>query len=229
MTLSSFKKHTKLTFFIGIFVLYGVGSYLLGNYRSDIKIPSLDKLIKVKGVSTKNSLVTPIDSPVPFSDTQSTSIISSYVKQCSNTKYGFEVSYPNDWFTTYNTEEDKCLYFAPYSFTLPGSLSGFSTPIKLEIAAPEDWDGVVKFYENPNDFQNVLSIKNIAINGAAVERVEAMTTGAGNSAKNFTKLSFLYSDSKLPVVLTYQQSDDKENAESYKRILEDMATSLKRF
>lgn len=229
MTLSSFKKHTKLSFFIGLFILYGLGSYLLGNYRSDIKIPSLDKLIKIKGVSTKNNIVMPIDSPVPFMDTQSTSIISSYVKQCSNTKYGFEVSYPNDWFTTYNTEDDKCLYFAPYAFTLPSSLSGFSTPIKLEIAAPEDWEGVVKFYENPNDFQNVLSTKNIAINGAAVEKIDAQTTGAGESAKNSTKLSFLYFDSKLPIVLTYQQSDAKENVEDYKKILEDMAASLKRF
>lgn len=227
MTLSSFKKHSKLSIILAILVLYGIGSYLLGS--NSLKLPDFGKITNVKGEKTKNGIVTPLDSPAPFADTQTTTIISSFVKQCSNTKYGFEVSYPRDWFTTYDTDDQKCIYFAPYSFTLPGSLDNFQTPIKLEISSPEDWEGVVKFYENPNDFQNVISTKNIAINGDAVERIDAMSTGAGSTAKNMAKLTFLYPHSKLPIVLTYQQTDIQENVEVNKKILEEMATSLNRF
>ncbi|MBI3397504.1 hypothetical protein HY045_03440 [Candidatus Woesebacteria bacterium] len=227
MTLSSFKKQSKFSIFLFLLVIYGLGSYLLG--KGSFKLPNLNISNNIKGVSTKNGIVTPVDSPVPFADTQTTTIVSSYVKQCSNTKYGFEVSYPKDWFTTYDNEDQKCLYYAPYSFTLPGSLDNFQTPIKLEIPSQDDWPGVVKFFENPNDFQNVISVKNIAINGDAVERIEAQSTGAGSTAKNMAKLTFLYPHSKLPVVLTYQQTDTKENVAANKKILEEMTTSLKRF
>lgn len=225
MTLSSFKKRSKYLIFLSLLLVYGIVSFQLGKWES---FPKLDKLLKVKGVSAQK-LKSPVESPAPYSDVQSTSVISGYVKQCANTAASFEVSYPKDWFTTYDGEELKCTYFAPYSFTIPKSTDNFATPIHIEIADPENWQSILKFYENPNDFQNVISVKNVEINGEAVEKIEAMTTGDGLLAKNLRKVSYLSFHSRLPLVFTYAQSDTGEKPAEYEKILEDMVRTLKRF
>lgn len=210
-------------------VVYGVGSYVLGATGLLPKFTKLQNELKVKGTEDKKTIENPIDSPVPFTDTQSNSIESSMIKHCSNTKVGFEVVYPQDWFTTYNTDDQKCTFFAPYSFTVPQSTDNFSVPVKLEIHTPEEWPGVIKFYENPNDFQNVISTQNIEINGKAIEKITATTTGSGLTAKGLQKVSYLYMDSNHPLVFSYQQADEKEDASKNEKVLEDMVRSVKYF
>lgn len=209
--------------------MYGVGAYTLGATGFFPKFAQFQKELQVKGIADRKAAQNPIDLPVPFTDTQSTTIESSSVKHCSNTKLGFEVVYPQDWFTTYNTDEQKCTYFAPYTFTVPEASDNFAVPIKLETHTPEDWPGVVKFYENPNDFQNVISTQNIEINGRAVEKVTATTTGAGLIAKGLHKITYLYFDSKLPIAFVYQQVDPKEDIVKSGKILEEMVRSTQYF
>lgn len=229
MTLSSFKKNSKFPILVALVIAYGAVSYLLGSTNAIQKLPSLPDFLKVKGTSAKSNLNKPIDSPIPFADSQSTSIISSYIKHCSNTKLGFEVSYPKDWFTTYNTEDQRCIFFAPYSFTVPQDIINFTAPIKVEIHKSEDWEGIQKFYENPNDFQNVVSAQNVEINGKAVQKIKATTTGSDFLPKGLAKISFLYPDSKLPMVITYQQQDAQEDSAQMEKILEEMVRSVNYF
>lgn len=229
MTLSSFKNSSRISFIAIFLVIYGVGAYTLGATGFFPRFVKLQKELQVQGVADRKAAQNPIDSPVPFTDTQSTSIESSSVKHCSNTKLGFEVVYPQDWFTTYNTDEQKCTYFAPYTFTVPEAADNFAVPIKLETHTPEDWPGVVQFYENPNDFQNIISTQNIEINGRSVEKVTATTTGVSLIPKGFRKITYLYLDSNLPIAFTYQQVDSKEDIVKSGKILEDMVRSLQYF
>lgn len=228
MTLSSFKRKSKLSAVLIFLISYAVVFFTLGNLFSYSKNINFGQFLKVKGVSTKSKFAQPVNSPMPYADTQSNSVVPSYVKLCSNTKYSYQVSYPNDWFTTYNTDDQKCSFFAPYSFTVPQSTDGFSPPIKIEAVPISEWEGTVKFYENPNDFQNVISIQNIEINGNAVTKIKAQTTGTDSSAKGQTKLTFLYFNSQVPLVFTYQQ-DPKDNIANGETLLEDMVRSLQYF
>lgn len=228
MTLSSFKKNSKFPILITFIVAYGAISYFLG--RVDfLKNLQFDSIPKTKGEATQSNLNKPIDSPVPFADSQSTSIISSYIKRCSNTKLGFEVSYPKDWFTTYNTEDQRCTYFAPYSFTVPQDTSSFAVSVKIEIYNPEDFTGAQNFYENPNDFQNIISDQNVEINGKAVQKIKATTTGSGLIPKGLAIISFVYPDPELPMVLTYQQQGTQEDSAQMEKILEDVVRSVTYF
>lgn len=206
--------------------VYGLGFYLLGS--TSLK-DSAAQLLKIKGVSTKASPTSPLESPIPASDTQTASIIASYVKLCSNATYGFELSYPKDWFTTYNADDQKCTYFAPYSFTVPESTDIQFTPIYLEVIQPQDWGGTVKYYSNPNDFQNILSVQNIEVNGRSVQKVKAQATGKGSTVKGFAKVTFLISDSRNSIVITYAQQDAGEDIGANEKVLEDMARSLQYF
>jgi hypothetical protein len=229
LTLSSFKNNSKFIFIISVLIIYGGVAYVLGATGFLPKFTKFQNELKVKGTADKKAIQNPIDSPVPFSDSQSTSIESSMIKHCSNTKLGFEVVYPQDWFTTYNTDDQKCTYFAPYTFTVPQTTDNFSVPIKVEPHTPDEWPGVIKFYENPNDFQNVISTQNIEINGKAVEKITALTTGTGLAAKGLQKMTYLYLDTDLPLVFSYQQVDAKEDAGKYEKILEDMVRSVQYF
>lgn len=229
MTLSSFKKNSKKSFLLGFLLIYGATFYLLGTFHTLEFVANLKGSQSVKGTNTKNEIVGPIDSPVPFADTQGSAITASYIKRCSNTHFGFEVAYPKDWFTTYNTDEQKCTFFAPYSFTVPTTTADFTAPIKIEVVKPDDWDGAVKFYENPNDFQDVISTQHIQVSGHAVEKIRARSTGGGLIAKGLVKLTYLYQDSKTLLVFTYQQTESKENPDANSKILEDMVSSVSFF
>lgn len=209
--------------FLGI---YGSGFYLLG--KTSIKENAIN-LLKIKGISTQKSLQAPIESPIPATDSQSASIIASYVKLCSNATYGFEVSYPKDWFTTYNTDDQKCRYFAPYSFSVPQDTDVQFSPIYLEIIGPDAWGSTVKYYQNPNDFQNIISVQNLEFNGRLVQKIKASLTGRDEAARGFSKVSYLISDSRNPIVIVYAQQDSQENVTSAEKITEDIASSLKYF
>lgn len=207
-------------------MFWTAGSYLAGYFKTAI---DPKEVFDIGKRDTENSISAPIESPLPYADIQSGAVISSSVKLCSNMTYGFEVSYPNDWFTTYNTEDQKCLFFAPYSFVVPQDTHDSFVPIKIEAVNPDDWPGVVKFYENPNDFQNVISNKNIEINGQSIRQIEAVLTGFGEGAKGLVKLTYLVFNSKTPIAFVYEQTNGDENAEKNKRILEDIVRSLRYF
>ena len=204
-------------------IVYAAAFFLLGKSSNGFD------LNKVKGVSTKNEVKTPLSSPIPFADTQTPTITSSYVKLCANTLYSFEVAYPKDWFTTYSADREKCTYFAPYSFVIPGDSSNFTTTIKITITDPKDWISTTKFYENPNDFQNVISTKNIAVNGKPVEKIEAVTTGTTQNEKGLTKISYLIQDSEKPAVISYQQAAKDEDVNTNEKVLEDIVSSFRYF
>lgn len=226
LTLSSFKKHSKFTLAISFMVLYGLGFFLLGSTSIRQNVASL---LNVRGAATKAGPTSPVDSPIPAADTQTNSIIASYVKLCSNATYGFSVSYPKDWFTTYNDDSQKCNYFAPYSFTVPADTDIQFTPIFLQVIKPEDWQGTLSYYQNPNDFQNVVSVQNIEVNGRSVQKVKALQTGKGSTTKGFSKVTFLISDSQNPIIIVYIQQDAKEDIAASEKALEDMARSLQYF
>ena len=193
------------------------------------KNSSLVDNIKVKGAKSQNQLDSPVDSPVPFADTQSATITASFVKLCANTVYGFEVSYPKDWFTTYNTEDQKCTYFAPYSFVVPFDTANFLVPIKIEVLNPADWLGNVRFYENPNDFQNVISAQNIEINGKSVKKIQLTATGEGQIKKGLVNTTYLIFDDKNPTVISYQQTDEKEDTQTARKVLEEVVSTIRYF
>lgn len=182
-----------------------------------------------KKAKIQNKIVQPTDTNLPYADNQSSNVISSFVKLCSNTSYSFEVSYPKDWFTTYNSDNQKCTYFAPYSFVIPQNLDLPFVPIQIEVIPSEKWLETVKFHQNPNDFQNVLSSQNMQINDKSAVLVKAETTGNGSVQKGLVILSYLIFNSNNPVILSYHQIDQKENTKLYEDILSQMASSLSFF
>lgn len=220
MTLSKFKNNLKVVLIVATLLAYGVGSYHLGKLQ---KIPDV---LKVKGEKDQRKIDSPVDFPVPFADTQSQTITASFVRLCSNTVHGFELSYPKDWFTTYNSEDQRCLYFAPYSFVLPQEVSDFSAPIEVEVIKIEDWAASSKFYENPNDSFNVLSAENVQIGNLAAKKVEAQATGSGKISQGFVRTTYLIFGT-TPLAITYTQQDAGEDTKAAKQTLEEMAKSLK--
>jgi hypothetical protein len=160
---------------------------------------------------------------------QSSQVLASYIKLCSNTSLGFELAYPKDWFTSYNDSKDQCLYFAPFSFVLPQVLDQEITPISIKIVKSDEWEETVKLYENPNEFYNVITSNNLEINGRSVKQIKSTSTGASNLQRGFTRTSYLIFDSKTPMVISYSQLEDKDDTSQYEKILEDMVSSLKLF
>lgn len=229
MTLSSFKNRSKLSILAAFLIVYAAGFFVLGKYTNNQQISKLENILSVKGATDIKKEPAGPDSPVPYADTQSAKTVASFVKICSNTNHSFEVSYPKDWFTTYNTEDEKCTFFAPYAFTVPQTHSAESAfvPIRLEIATVDTWEETVSFYENANDFQNVISVQNLDIGGHAVKKVEAMSTSGGQIPKGFAKVNYLYGNSQVPIVATYQQTQADENVQERERILEDIVKSFK--
>lgn len=223
MTLANFKKSLRLTLAITFLSVYGLGFYLLGR-NSDIA-----SLLKVKGTSTMSVIETPLEFPVPFADTQTSTITGGYVKLCANTVHGFELSYPKDWFTTYNTDQEKCTFFAPYSFIVPQETVSFIVPIRLEIIKPEDWLSSVKFYENPNDFQNIISSQTVEIGAKSVKLIEATSTGQDQTPTGFTKTTYMIFDGASPIVVRYLQTQENENVEANKKVLEEIVSSIRYF
>ena len=221
MTLSNFKKSLKVGTIAFVLVAYGLVSYQIGKLQ---KIPDI---LKVKGTSTQREIESPVDSPIPFADTQTQTITASFVRLCSNTTYAFELSYPKDWFTTYNSEDQRCLYFAPYSFVLPQDVSDFNSPIEIEVIKFEDWQTASKFWENPNDSVNILSAENTQVGNFFSKKIEAQATGTGQIPQGFTKTTYLVFTSTNPLAVSYTQLDEKEDAKVAKQVLEEMVKSLK--
>ena len=223
MSLKDFKHNLRFTVVIIFLIVYGLGFYLIG------KNSSLVNKFKVKGVSSQKAQESTVDVPVPFADTQTATVTASQVKLCANTQESFQLSYPQDWFTTYNTEDEKCNFFAPYSFVVPYSTQSFQVPIKLETIDPAQWLGSVDFYQNPNDFHNFISEQNMVAGGKAVKKIELSSTGISEIPRGFVQMAYLIFDDETPIIITYQQLDEKENVVENKKIVEEMVVSLQYF
>ena len=204
-------------------IVYGLGFYLLG------KNSSLVNNLKIKGIKTQKTKDTPLNSPVPAADTQTSTITAAFVKLCANTVYGFQVSYPKDYFTTYNSDDQKCTFFAPYSFVVPYDTTTFQIPIKIQIVKPADWNGDVNFYTTPNDFQNIVSVEDTTVGDKSVKKIEATETGQGSTQRGFVETTYLVFDDKNPLILTYQQQDPKEDTDAAQKVLEEMVGSVSYF
>ncbi len=183
---------------------------------------------KVEGVST-DSQENVLEKPLPISDIQSTEILAKSLNFCSNTTHGFEIAYPSDWFTTYNTQDQQCTFFAPYSFIVPQFVDEDFVPINLEVFSSENWLSYVSFYENPNDFYNIISSNNIEVNGRLVREIETQTTQEGHLPRGFTAVHYLLFDGEKPIRLSYHQLDEKEDILAMRTVLKEMIDSLKYF
>lgn len=200
-------------------LLYGLSAFFAGEFIGGSK--------KTQEDSKEKNVISTVDRPLPYLDTQSSQVLSAQVKLCSNTAYSFQVAYPGDWFTTYNNKEEECAYFAPYTFIVPLKSDQDFTPIKIEIITLDEWENTVKFYENPNDLNNVISQKNIDINGHSAKKIELASTGTGAVERGFVKVAYLVFDSDAPLVIYYQQLEQDEDVERNIKILEEIAASLK--
>jgi len=221
VTLKTFKNQLQVSILLLTFIIYSFGLFLLGRLSHNID------LAKFKKDRWENEVVQPVSTNAPYADSQSANVISSYVKLCANTVYSFEVSYPKDWFSTYNMENQKCTYFAPYSFVIAQNVDWPFVPIKIEAVAKEKWLETVKFHQNPNDFQNVFSSQNIQINDKSALKIKAETTGNGSLPRGLAILSYLIFDSRTPMILSYNQLDQQENTELFFDVLDQMANSLR--
>lgn len=222
MRLITFKKKLKLAIFVGLLVAYGLASYQVGkmgfgNFISQKLTP--------KPKPTQKS----IEQPLPYTDSQSGSVISSFVKVCANTVFGFEMSYPKDWFTTYASDEERCTFFAPFAFVITGKTNDNLIPIKVEVVEIDQWTAITKFYENPNDFQNIVSIQNLKVGDKFVEKIKATSTGAGLTPAGYQRISYLVFNPQTSLVFNYQQLAEKDEVAVYEKVLEEMVTSLRYF
>ncbi|EKD57677.1 MAG: hypothetical protein ACD_57C00191G0001 [uncultured bacterium] len=223
MTLTSLKSKAKVYTIIILLIIYGAGAYFVG--RSS----AFGQILKIRKEVPQRAIVAPIESPMPYADTQSGSVISAHVKLCSNTVYGFEIAYPNNWFTTFLTDEQKCNFFAPYSFVIPKDTNENFVPIKIEIMNVDQWPGMVKFYENPNDFRNIISVQNINIGEKIIHKVKASTTDEGLLPRDYDILNYLVFDSKTPIIISYQQLSEEDDFASFEKAIEEIVNSLRFF
>ncbi len=227
LTLTNLKKHIRLFSLFAFLVFYGITSFYVGRNFSF----SVNKFLGSDSTQQNKAsgIDSPVQSPLTENDTQAGNVISTYVKLCANATYSFEIAYPKDWFTTYNEDGEKCRYFAPFSFIVPSKTDNTFVPINVEIGNPDSWQETVKFYENPNDFYNVSTSENVEIANSPAKKIKAHTTEEGSLPKNFIRISYLVFDSKSPLVLTYQQTNDDEDTEKMEGILLEMASSLRFF
>ena len=207
-------------------LVYAVAFYLLGSQKSFNGIISSDGSNKS---GDEKSLDLPINSPIPYADTQKGSVISSFVKLCSNVVESYEVSYPKDWFTSYSERLQECSFFAPYTFIVPADTNPFFVPVKLEVHNSADWPNIQKLYLNPNDFQNIVSIENKEIEGKSATKVRATATGNGSLQRGFINITYLIFDVDKPIVISYQQLDETEDAGKMEEGLGEIAASFKFF
>ncbi|OGD97297.1 hypothetical protein A3A49_01190 [Candidatus Curtissbacteria bacterium RIFCSPLOWO2_01_FULL_38_11b] len=223
MTLAKFQLIVKLSFVVLAILVYGLITFSIGKTSANNNSSN-----RVKGASTKTD-VDKLDKPLPNNDVQSTKVVGSSVKLCANTTFGFEVSYPNNWFTTYNTSDEQCSFFAPYSFIIPQSVKDNLTPIKIETLNVADWENTLKFYENPNELHNVKTVQNININLRPVKKIETESTGFESTPEGLIAIHYLVFDANSPLLISYTQKDQNENINENKIVLEDMLETLKYF
>ena len=222
MTLGKFKQRLKIGTLAAFAIFYGLSLYSIGRHSTQV-----DPL-KVKGASTING-DDKLDKPLPYADVQSAKIISSSVKLCANATVGYQINYPNNWFTTYNTDDEKCKYFANFSFVVLEFVEKQFVPVQVDALTLEDWAPTVKFFENPNEYENVISAQTVEINNHLVKKIETSATGSGSSPRGYKQLIYLIFDSKTPLQVVYRQLDEKDDVKAASTSLEEVVKSIQYF
>lgn len=224
MTLASFKYNIQVVSFIAIILLY-TGVVFVAGRNSGTSTGEA-----AAGQTNSKTLSSAIESPQSREDSAlSSKVLASFVKLCSNTALGFEVAYPRDWFTTYNTPQDQCKYFAPFSFVIPEGAQDEVTPLTIKIIPPNEWDTTIAFYENPSELYSVKSVENSQINGNLTRKIESVSTGESTLPRGFARVAYLIFDDQKPTVIVYNQLDNNDDLESMKKQADDMAASFKFF
>lgn len=223
MTLHKFQKVIKGGFVLLVIAVYGAVAFSVG------KVAANDTSTEVKEVKSGSNGKQIIQNPIPSTDFQSNEIMSSSVKLCSNTHYGFEISYDSNWFTTHNSEDQKCTFFAPYSFVVPEFIEGNFAPVNLEVIEPDNWLSTLQFYENPNDFYNINSSQNIEFNGRLIKKIKTTATGSGSTPRGYSAVHMLLFDGEKPIRLSYTQLEENDDINSIESKLLDMVGNIKYF
>lgn len=223
MTLSSFKFKAKGSLLVIFLAIYGISLFTLGRFTG----PKIGE--EIKGVSTNSVERNIIENPQPYADEQKAEVISNSVKNCSNATFGFEISYQKDWYTTQNNDPQKCTFFAPFSFVVPQLVDSDIVPIKVEVVIAQEWQSTILLYSEPNQFQNIDTVQNVELNGKPVTIVGSISTGLGQIPKGYYKQSYLITDSRSPLIISYTQMTQVDKIENNKQILKEMAESIKLF
>ena len=113
LTLTEFKESLKISLLALVLLVYGVGFFTAG------KIANKNATFQAQSQTKNPPDNKRLERPQPEEKIQSVTVLAATVKLCSNNQYLYQVSYPKEWFTTYNSPEDECSFFAPYSFVLP--------------------------------------------------------------------------------------------------------------
>lgn len=221
MTLGVLKQKLTKGLVVGLLIFYGLSLYVLGKYDP------INRLFKSKVGSIQKVTNSSLEKPLPYADSQTPEVIASQVKLCANTVYGYQLVYPGDWFTTYNSDDQKCRFFAPYSFVIPSLVEDSFVPIEVEVIYSQQWENTVKFYENPNEFYNVLSSQNIEINEKSVKKIETASTGSTAIPRGFVKVTYLVYDAKTPLRISYVQLESTDNVNNYRDDLKHIVESLR--
>lgn len=221
MTLTKLKSNFKVAIIVATFSLYSLSLFLLGQKFTS---PNTEK----NASDQPKEVFERIQKPLPQDNTQTAQVLSSYVKLCANTTNSFQVSYPKDWFTTYNQKEEECTYFAPYSFILPQSPDTDFTPITIKPIDKGAWEQTLKDLQNPSELFNVISSKNLEVNGRPVKYIEAESTGS-LKPKGFVRITYLIFDSNKPVEISYNQLEEKEDVANNIDVLKNIIDSFKYF
>lgn len=225
MTLTKFKYNIKVLSFLLFILIYTGLVFYVGKYSNKI-LSDRSQSNEGQPQSFQSKIANPQGQENAI---QTSQVLASYIKLCSNTALGFELAYPKDWFTSYNDSKEQCMYFAPFSFVLPQVLDQEITPISIKIIKTDEWEDTVKLYENPNEFYNVITSNNLEINSRSVKQIKSTSTGTGNLQRGFLRTAYLIFDSKTPMVITYSQLEEKDDTSMYEKTLEDIVSSLKLF
>lgn len=226
MTLTKLKYNTKVVGYLLFVLIYTGTIFFVGKYSNQLMSVNIDNNGRLLSKSTQSK----IENPQGLGNAvQKSQVLSSFIKLCSNTALGFELAYPQDWFTSYNDSKDQCMYFAPYSFVLPQVLDQEITPISIKIINPQEWENTLKLYQNPNELYNVITSTNLEINGQSVTKIKSAATGSSSLQRGNTRIVYLIFDSNTPMVATYSQLETKDDIQQYEKTLEDIVESLKFF
>ncbi len=226
MTLTKFKYNIKVVGLLFFILIYTGIIFYVGRNSNKTLLTAADTDWQEQTQSVQSKIENPQGQE---NAVQSSQVLASYIKLCSNTALGFELAYPKDWFTSYNDSKDQCMYFAPFSFVLPQVLDQEITPVSIKIVKTDEWDDTVKLFQNPNEFYNVNVSNNLEINGRPATQIKSKTTGSGILQRGLTRTVYLIFDSKTPIIISYSQLEEKDDTDQYEKILEEMVNSLKFF
>ena len=154
--------------------------------------------------------------PIPSSDKPST-----LSQRCTNTAHGFSVSYPAGWYTNDKTVLPACSVFDSSPIDLP-----HQSEIPFELAVVIGVDAT-PFDRNPasSQWERVLSVERLTIQGAEALRMEVEATGEGLADRGMRTLRYAV-DLGNRRTLTASTHNANSSYEENKRVLARMMDTI---